>query len=69
MVAMSNFKFIANAKIDKLGINTSISFHQNKVVSEASFPNLLTGYTKSAVKHSLTLRHVSKTFYFLFSGQ
>lgn len=66
---LSNFKFIANAEIEKLDIKTSISFHQNKVISKAIFLNLLTGYRKSAVKLSLTLKHVSKTFHFLFSGQ
>lgn len=68
-MVLSNFKFIANAKVGKLDIKTSISFHQNKVISKAFFLNLLTNCRKSAVKLFLTLKHVSKTFCFLFSGQ
>lgn len=46
---MSNFKLIANVKIEKLVINTSITFHQNKVISKPFLPSVLTDYRKSAV--------------------
>lgn len=68
-MALSNFKVIANAKIERFDIKTSISFYQNKVISKAFFLKLLLDYIKSAVRLSLTVKHVSKPFYFLFSGQ
>lgn len=68
-MTLSNFKFIANAKVEKIDIKTSISFYQSKMESKAFFLNLLADYRASAVKLSLTLQHVCKTLCFLFSGQ
>lgn len=63
-MALSNFKFIAKAKVKKMDIKTAISFYQNKVITEAFFLNLLTHYRKSVVKLSLTIKLFLKSFLF-----